>query len=164
MADRIYGWIRVIVIGLVAGYALIALAITLWQRSLLYFPLRSHPPLTPGFAEVSLDSAAGRLLAWYRPAAAGRPTIVFFDGNGGSLPDAAVFTEPLGRLGYGLLLASYPGYDGNPGRPTEAASIRPDAPTSPGWPATASGRRSSSVIRSARASPCKWPRRATAAP
>jgi len=100
-------------------FVLILLLLTLFQRRLMYFPssTRSSPP--SGFVEIPLESADGRLVAWYRPAVAGRPTLVFFNGNAGTLAGAASITEPLWRAHYGLLLASYPGYDGNPGRPAE---------------------------------------------
>jgi fermentation-respiration switch protein FrsA (DUF1100 family) len=77
-----------------------------------------------GFVAIPLQSADGRLVAWYRPAAAGRPTLVFFNGNAGTLAGAASITEPLSQGHYGLLLVSYPGYDGNPGRPTEQGLYR----------------------------------------
>lgn len=47
------------------------------------------------------------------------PTILFFHGNADTLPGAANATRVLGERGFGLLLADYRGYAGNPGNPSE---------------------------------------------
>lgn len=54
------------------------------------------------------------------PPADGRSDVaVFFHGNAGELSSAASMAEPLRRGGRGVLVASYRGYSGNPGHPTE---------------------------------------------
>lgn len=71
--------------------------------------------------EVSARTADGLTLrGWYwGPAAGQQDILVFFHGNGGNRDIAARVAEPLRRSGRGLLVASYRGYGGNPGRPSE---------------------------------------------
>jgi pimeloyl-ACP methyl ester carboxylesterase len=71
--------------------------------------------------EVSARTADGLTLrGWYwGPAAGQQDILVFFHGNGGNRDVAARVAEPLRRSGRGLLVASYRGYGGNPGRPSE---------------------------------------------
>ncbi|HKI70210.1 MAG TPA: alpha/beta hydrolase [Verrucomicrobiae bacterium] len=59
------------------------------------------------------------LAAWYKPAAAGKPTIVYFHGNAGNLLNHSWIARPLIDKGYGVLLLEYRGYGGNPGTPAE---------------------------------------------
>ena len=57
---------------------------------------------------------------WYRASRVGKRTLVYFHGNAGHLGDRAALVQPYLRAGYGVLLAGYRGYGGNPGRPDEA--------------------------------------------
>jgi fermentation-respiration switch protein FrsA (DUF1100 family) len=96
------------------------------QRALLYFPDTSAPDPTPliaaGFAPLSVPAGGIVLTAWFKPPrSAGGLTVVFFQGNGGHLGHRLFVVEPLVHDGYGVLLAPYPGYGGNPGQPTEAS-------------------------------------------
>lgn len=59
------------------------------------------------------------LLAGYRPARQGMPTLLFFHGNGASWQSSAQVTDQLVAQGFGLLAAEYRGYGGNPGTPSE---------------------------------------------
>jgi pimeloyl-ACP methyl ester carboxylesterase len=65
--------------------------------------------------------------AIYRPARSGRPTILFFHGNGDSLAGSEEATRLFAAQGYGLLLPEYRGYGGNPGSPSEAGLYRDGA-------------------------------------
>ena len=117
---------RIVLLAL-ASIWLGALAL-LWacQRNLLY-PAPRQPPGPPpaGYRQVQLDTSDGLTLgAWYRPAAGKRPTILFFTGNAASLPASAEWCRALGEPGFGLLLLSYRGYDGNPGAPSEQGLYR----------------------------------------
>lgn len=94
------------------------------QRSLIYFPAASLPSPSEGGApsmhEVRLRTADGlNLVAWYAEARDGKPTVIYFHGNAGSIADRVYKTYPFTYRGYGLLLVSYRGYGGNPGHPTE---------------------------------------------
>nr|WP_255548029.1 alpha/beta hydrolase [Erythrobacter ani] len=99
--------------------ALLLLAVT--QSAFIYPAPQTRHAAPPGFAEVTLATEDGlELLAHWRAADAGRDTVVWFHGNGGSLAGAASETRSLRREGYGLLLVSYRGYGGNAGNPSEA--------------------------------------------
>ncbi len=97
----------------------------LFQRQLQYFPDRSRPQLgllaQLGVREVQLTTVDGlSLLSWYRPPRQGRPVIAFFHGNGGNIGHRADRVQRFAREGYGVLMAEYRGYGGNPGSPSEA--------------------------------------------
>jgi fermentation-respiration switch protein FrsA (DUF1100 family) len=90
------------------------------QRSLMYFPARDLPPPPPPFAEVRLRTADGLdLVAWETAPAPGRPIIVYFHGNGGSIAGRVFKVRPFIEAGYGVLLVSWRGYGSNPGSPSE---------------------------------------------
>lgn len=55
------------------------------------------------------------------------PLLVFFQGRSGDRFDAARYAEPLALAGYGVVIASYRGYGGNPGKPGEAGLARDGA-------------------------------------
>lgn len=109
-------WTSLSVLGL---YLLATVLAGVFQRTLIYHPWADRPVASSGFHEVVLPLPEGNLLAWYRPAVDGKETVVFFDGNAGSLSGAVHIVSGLTEAGYGLLLVSYPGYDGNPGHPSE---------------------------------------------
>ena len=58
--------------------------------------------------------------SWYRASEGGKRTLVYFHGNAGHLGDRAALVQPYLQAGYGVLLAGYRGYGGNPGWPDEA--------------------------------------------
>ncbi|HEX7006526.1 MAG TPA: alpha/beta hydrolase [Alphaproteobacteria bacterium] len=111
---------------LVAGYLGFGALVFVFQRRLVYFPDRTRPePASHGAGDmrvVRYSTADGlALAAWYRPPAnAGTPVIVHFHGNAGHIGDRAPLMRRYIEVGYGVLLAEYRGYGGNPGRPTEA--------------------------------------------
>jgi len=94
------------------------------QRSLLYFPDPRAPAAVPleaaGFGPLAIRADDLDLLAWVRPPASpDHLTVILFHGNGGHLGYRLPLVTPLLEHGYGVALAPYPGYGGNPGRPTE---------------------------------------------
>lgn len=102
------------------AYGGTAVAITLMQRGMVFGnPPQSHPAAPDTVQEETLPTKSGPLIVWYRAASAGHPTIVFFNGKGDTLARAIHYMDPFREAGYGLLLADYPGYDGNPGKATE---------------------------------------------
>ncbi|MGF1640179.1 MAG: alpha/beta hydrolase, partial [Rhodospirillales bacterium] len=127
---RVLEPMTVAIVGLVAaGYVVVVGAMFAFQRSMLYLPSTTTPlPATSGVPEmrpVGLVTADGLdLVAWYRPAAEGHPTIVYFHGNGGHIGHRGSKVRPYLDAGYGLLLVSYRGYGGNPGRPSEEGLYR----------------------------------------
>lgn len=90
------------------------------QRSMIFPAPEGSVPLAPGYSEVALKTADGLTLrAFYRPPAPGRPTLVFFHGNGDSLNGSLAAVERYAEAGFGALLPEYRGYGGNPGSPSE---------------------------------------------
>ena len=108
----------------VVAYGALVGGLYLFQRQLLYFPDKARPQLLGleklGVREVTLTTEDGlSLLSWYLPARPGRPVIVYFHGNGGHIGYRAERLLRLAREGYGVLMAEYRGYGGNPGTPSE---------------------------------------------
>jgi uncharacterized protein len=118
-------WVAVLAAGL---YTVSCLALYVFQRRLLYFPDPAH--YTPqqaglvGAEEISLATPDGeRLIAWYKPAPAPSPVLLYFHGNGGGLYLRRDRIEALAGAGYGVLILGYRGYSGSTGRPTEKALV-----------------------------------------
>lgn len=110
----------------IATAYLVSVAI-LWafQARFIYPAPQARAPLTPGYEEIALDTADGlRLRAFYREASEGRPTVLYFHGNGGTLAGASVSNGALAEAGIGVLLLEYRGYGGNPGTPSEEGFYR----------------------------------------
>lgn len=107
-----------------AVYLLAALALVLLQRRIVFRPDPGTPEIAalevPGATEIHV---AG-ILGWYRPAAPGQPTLLYFHGNAGSLTDRIPRFRRYAENGWGLLFMEYPGYGGQPGSPSEAAFAR----------------------------------------
>ncbi len=107
------------------SYVVLLVVVTSLQRALLYFPRAgTSSPSEAGLASahaLEVETADGEtLVAWHIPAAAGKPLLLYFHGNGGSLVDRVPRFAALTRDGNGLLATSYRGYFGSTGRPTEA--------------------------------------------
>src|SRR3954452_4150072 len=119
------------------GYAAIVAFFYLAQAALLYPAGREKTGAReaglPDFEDVTLTTEEGeRIVGWYKPAAPGRATLLYFHGNGGSLlnrRDRAVMLTAGGR---GLLIVSYRGYSGSTGTPSEAG-LRNHARTAFAW-------------------------------
>jgi uncharacterized protein len=108
-----------------AAYGGIVAVLFLLQRRLLYHPGRFRPMLADlaalGVGEVRLATRDGLdLLAWYLPPRVGRPVIAYFHGNGGNIGYRAERLRRFAGEGFGVLLAEYRGYGGNPGAPSES--------------------------------------------
>ena len=108
----------------IAAYGVVVGGLYLIQRQLLFRPDRVRPRLDDlvllGVREVGLRTTDGLLLSsWYLPPRPGRPVIAYFHGNGGHIGYRAGRLARFAREGYGVLMAEYRGYAGNPGFPTE---------------------------------------------
>lgn len=108
----------------VAAYLILVGSLYVFQRSLLYLPSsRLGDPAASGVPEMSavkLRTADGlELVSWYRRADPGRPTMVYFHGNGGNIAYRVFRIRPYLEAGLGLLLVEYRGYGGNSARPDE---------------------------------------------
>jgi len=112
----------------VIGYLAIVAVAYFAQRRFTYFPdpLRVAPADAglPGAREIELATPDGaRVVSWYAPAPAGRPTILYFHGNGGGLANRAMRFARYQAAGFGIFVMSYRGYSGSTGSPTEADNI-----------------------------------------
>ncbi|MGH6851941.1 MAG: alpha/beta hydrolase, partial [Methylocella sp.] len=108
----------------VAIYVLMTAGLAVFQRRLQYFPdRRLADPAQAGISGVEdlrlLTGDGETLVAWYVPAKAGHPLILYFHGNGGALADRVARFRAFTASGYGLLAISYRGYGGSTGSPTQ---------------------------------------------
>ncbi|WP_374384684.1 alpha/beta hydrolase [Dongia sp.] len=117
-------WAVLILLG--AAYLLALLLLFTRQRKIVFNPKSETARLEDyaapqGLAPVTYRTQDGvDLIGWYLPPA--RPdgqTIAYFHGNAGHHGDRVVRIVPYAAAGYGVLLAGYRGYGGNPGTPTE---------------------------------------------
>jgi uncharacterized protein len=127
---------RLLLLGL-ALYLGVLVLMYFYQRNLQYFPnSKTYPPSELGLLrveEVKLDTPDGeKILAWYRPAESGRPTILYFHGNGGGLSNRAEKIRSFTMRNFGVMAVSYRGYEGSTGSPSEQGFII-DANTAYDW-------------------------------
>lgn len=110
---------------LVIAYAVMVGVLFLLQRALLYpaQAVSTTPEQAglPDMVEGAVTTADNyRLRYWFAPPRdSGRPVVVLFHGNASCMASRAQTARTLLDKGYGVLLASYRGYDGNPGAPSE---------------------------------------------
>ena len=122
----VLGWIAVIA---VCCYVGLAAMIYFAQRSLMYFPDRTHTaPAAAGLpeaTEVPLTAADGvPIRVWHVPPQPGNPVILYFHGNGGALNYRVERFHRLVTAGIGLVALEYRGYGGLGGSPSEQGLIR----------------------------------------
>jgi hypothetical protein len=100
-----------------ASVAIMALA----QRTLLYRPAAGiADPALAGAAWMSPVHRDGHLIGWWcPPPEADQAVLVVFHGNRGTLARIAAKVAPWRRFGVGIFAATYRGYEGNPGQPSE---------------------------------------------
>lgn len=114
----------------ILSYAILVAFMFVNQRSFLYFPDKNrYNPAQAGLPEAEIIAVQTEGLnqaveGWYvPPSVAGMPVILYFHGNAGNqairVPRARQYIEQ----GYGILLAGYRGYGGNPGKPSENAFL-----------------------------------------
>jgi hypothetical protein len=133
---NVLAWLAVIV---VCGYVGLAAMIYLAQRSLMYFPDRTATtPAAAGLpeaSEVPLTASDGvRIHVWQVPPQPGKPVVLYFHGNGGSLRYRVERFRRLIGAGIGLVALEYRGYGGLAGSPSEQGLIR-DAEAAYGYAA-----------------------------
>jgi fermentation-respiration switch protein FrsA (DUF1100 family) len=118
-------WTKVLVA--VAGiYVATVGLLYVFQRELMYRPDQiarvapSYYPMLAGVREIELKTSDGlKVFVWYAPAPIGRPTVVIFHGNGGSLRSQRYRLAYFKNAGMGVLLLAYRGYAGSDGSPSE---------------------------------------------
>lgn len=119
---------RVLLLAAIA-YGCYAVLLFLGQRAVLYpgrmIRVPQQPQAFAGMERLWLETAGGRVEAWFLPAAGHhperrQPLLIFFHGNGeviDFLPDQVAGAR---ALGMGVLLVEYPGYGRSAGKPGEA--------------------------------------------
>jgi uncharacterized protein len=101
----------------VVGYLYIA------QRDMLYTiqPEPNQPIAGLNIQDVRIATPDGETLqAWFEPPQPGRPVILFFHGQGGTLTMGRYRYVRMHKQGVGYLAVAYRGYSHSTGKPTEA--------------------------------------------
>jgi uncharacterized protein len=98
------------------------------QKQLLYFPdTRRATPQEVDLLDVSereIVMADGtRVLTWWGAAKPGRPTLLYFHGNGGSFVTRSERIRKYMAHGYGMVMMTYRGFGGSVGVPSEKANV-----------------------------------------
>jgi uncharacterized protein len=118
-----------IILSIVLALALfygIALAALYWLQGRLVYPLEHIQALKNATLDAHTEAITVRtqdglnLIARYKaPRDEALPTVILFHGNGEDLNTRAHIALEMIEAGYGVLLAEYRGYAGNPGKPSE---------------------------------------------
>lgn len=113
-----------LLIFLVVLYGTLVGGLYFQQKKLVYLgdPERVDPKtILPSVEEVTIERPGGvQVLGWYQAARAGKPTLLYFHGNGGNVSYRSNRFQIAGQAGFGLLMMSYRGYGGSGGEPGEA--------------------------------------------
>jgi fermentation-respiration switch protein FrsA (DUF1100 family) len=122
-------WLKwIIIVGVLIYGGMLAL-MYVFQRAMMYFPNPAHMlPAASGLPQVSEVSFQSddreKLLAWYVAPRAGKPIVLYFQGNADGLNLRADRFNWLTADGTGLLALCYRGFGGSSGTPTEDGLIR----------------------------------------
>ncbi len=114
-----------LLLSLVGIFALIGIVGRLLHRYFIYIPDRTRvAPRDAGLSgveEIVFKAADGtKLIAWYLPAKAAKPTLLYFTGNSGNVANRAGKIRTIASSGYGVFMLNYRRYGGSEGRPSEA--------------------------------------------
>lgn len=113
-----------LLLALVGIFALFCIVARLLHRYFVYVPdptrLAPKEAGLAGVEEIVFKATDGtRLIAWYRAAQPGKPTLLYFGGNSGSVAHRSSKIKAIGADGHGVFMLNYRGYGGSGGRPTE---------------------------------------------
>jgi len=113
-----------LLLSLLGIFALFCIVARLLHRYFVYVPdSKRVAPKDAGLVgveEIVFKAADGtRLIAWYKPAQPGKPTLLYFTGNYGNTADRAGKIKAIGADGYGVFMLNYRRCGGSGGRPTE---------------------------------------------
>ena len=108
-------------IPVIVAYAIFVFFLATFQRYFMYFPDKTKPELVHNARLVNVKTQDGLdLEGWYFEASdKQKPVIVYFHGNAGHFANRLFKVIHYINEGYGILLAEYRGYGGNPGQPSE---------------------------------------------
>lgn len=113
--------------GLVLAWGATVAGFAIGQRGLVYLPDKARPdPAFSGAADIAVVEARTddglTLSGWFIPSGEDQdaPVILIFHGNAGNIGIRTRLARPFAERGWGVLLAEYRGYGGNPGKPTES--------------------------------------------
>ncbi|MEM7234550.1 MAG: hypothetical protein AAF517_20395 [Planctomycetota bacterium] len=113
-------------------YLILALAMFVFQRKIMYYPDSSEAALPTskayeGLVEMSVTTSDGvKLKGWHWPGERG-VTCVLFHGNAGNREIRAGWMRGFRELGLGVLQVDYRGYGGSEGSPSEEGFHYSDA-------------------------------------
>lgn len=108
-----------------AIYVVVLVLMAVLQRHFLYYNDSPLPTRTeshvPQMDEVHFTTEDGvNLFAWTQaPSDAGKPWVVMFHGNAGTIGGRAYKARVFLKAGYGVMMVEYRGYGGNEGDPSE---------------------------------------------
>lgn len=109
----------------IGGYVALCVAMWAFQERLIFLP---RPATVTSPADLGLDDAEVlelrtadglRLRAWLLGAGQSDTAVLVCHGNAGSIEGGLHHARAFRRMGHAVLLFSYRGYGGNPGRPSE---------------------------------------------
>jgi len=118
--------IAAIVVAAIVLFLLLRIGVRMLEPRLAFFPVReiATTPAAIGLHHetlVAVTSDGLRLNGWYVPPTTGAPawTILVFHGNAENIGSGLALVERAHAAGFGVALAEYRGYAGNPGSPSE---------------------------------------------
>ncbi len=95
------------------------------QRNMIYFPDTSRPATVNGVQDAKVTTTDNLTLwGWFLPSQGDKPIVVFFHGNAGNYSHRIGKAFAIHEEGYGVVLAEYRGYGGNPGRPDKEGLLK----------------------------------------
>ena len=101
-------------------------AMIIFARTLIY-PFQpgfsaAQPVGVPGARATTFPASDGTpVTVWLVPPDADRPTVLYFMGNGGSLPSHGPLLAEIASQGFGVVALNFRGAGGAPGKPSQAA-------------------------------------------
>ena len=106
-------------------YLVVVVAMASLQDQFIYYPEKTDPKRIEGRASErglllwphKVETHRGFIPLSTPPKARG--TVLVFHGNAGTALDRIYYVAALGRIGYRVVLAEYPGYGSRPGKPGE---------------------------------------------